>query len=140
MSLCLVAAMFLLCIAAAITTVYFLLFKPKHPQITVNVVQFPTFTLSDDAVSFTFFQFVTVTNPNRDTFTHYDSLLQLDYSDDTIGFVFIPAGRIYAGRSQRMSAKFEVERFLVPEKRRVTATVGDGVETKGVLGWGGGGC
>ncbi|KAL8134766.1 hypothetical protein AgCh_009688 [Apium graveolens] len=66
--------------------------------------------------------FVTVTNPNRDTFTHYDSSLQLDYSDDTVGFVFIPAGRIYARRSQRMSAKFEVERFLVPEKRRVTAT------------------
>ncbi|XP_074346808.1 uncharacterized protein LOC141685611 [Apium graveolens] len=81
-SSCLVAAVFLLCIAVAITTVYFLLFKPKHPQITANAVQFPTFTLSNDTVNFTFFQFVTVTNPNRDTFTHYDSSLQLDYSDD----------------------------------------------------------
>ncbi|KAL8126814.1 hypothetical protein AgCh_013928 [Apium graveolens] len=68
-------------------------------------------------------EFVTVTNPNRDTFTHYDSSLQLDYFGDPVGFVFIPAGRIYAGRSQRISAKFEIERFLVPEKRRVAATV-----------------
>ncbi|KAK1364227.1 proline-rich receptor-like protein kinase PERK3 [Heracleum sosnowskyi] len=124
---CLVAAVFLLCIGAAITTVYFILFKPKHPQIAVNAVQFPTFTLSNGTVNFTFFQFVTVTNPNRDTFTHYDSSLQLDYSGDPVGFVFIPAGRIYAGRSQRMSAKFEVDRYPVPEKRRVAAVVGDGV-------------
>ncbi|KAL1809465.1 hypothetical protein DCAR_0729007 [Daucus carota subsp. sativus] len=130
---CLVAAVFLLLIAVAITTVYFLLFKPKHPRIAVNAVQFPTFTLSNGTVNFTFFQFVTVTNPNRDTFTHYDSSLQLDYSGDPVGFVFIPAGRIYAGRSQQMSAKFQVDRFPVPERGKVSAAVafGDGVVAAG---------
>ncbi|KAL1826935.1 hypothetical protein DCAR_0206043 [Daucus carota subsp. sativus] len=110
---CIVAFFFLLFIAATITTIYLLIFKPKHPHIAVTSVKFPTFALSNNTVNFTFFQYVTITNPNRDTFTHYDSSLQLDYSGSPVGFVFIPAGSINAGMKQQMSAKFSVEEFPV---------------------------
>ncbi|KAK2978341.1 hypothetical protein RJ640_016443 [Escallonia rubra] len=80
---CIVATVFLLFLAAGIVVVYFLLFKPKDPKIVVDAVQFPTFSVANGTVDFTFLQYVTVTvsNPNRDAFTHYDSSLQLAYSD-----------------------------------------------------------
>ncbi|KAK2983394.1 hypothetical protein RJ640_016018 [Escallonia rubra] len=79
---CIVATVFLLFLAAGIVVVYyFLLFKPKDPKIAVDVVQFPTFSVANGIVDFTFLQYVTVSNPNRDAFTHYDSSLQLAYSD-----------------------------------------------------------
>ncbi|KAK1425267.1 hypothetical protein QVD17_20616 [Tagetes erecta] len=113
---CMVATIFLLLIAIAIVIVYFLLFKPKNPKIAVDSVQFPTFSISNGTVNFTFFQFVSVTNPNRDAFTHYDSSLQLAYSNAPVGFIFIPAGKIDGGHTQHMSAKFAVQSFPIPAR------------------------
>lgn len=103
--------MFLLAIAAASVAVYFFLFKPKPPLIAVNAVQFPTFSVANGTVNFEFFQFVTVTNPNRDEFSHYDSSLQLVYSGEPVGTVFIPAGRIGGRGRQKMSAKFDLQKY-----------------------------
>ncbi|GKD56833.1 hypothetical protein Tco_1290220 [Tanacetum coccineum] len=136
---CLIATTFLLLIAVAITVVYFVIFKPKPPKITVNSVQFPSFSLSNNTVNFTFFQFVSVTNPNRDSFTHYDSSLQLAYSHAPVGFIFIPAGRIDGGRTQHMSAKFAVESFPVPAVGPMTAEGGGGGGDGGVMAVNGGG-
>ncbi|KAL3517301.1 hypothetical protein ACH5RR_024203 [Cinchona calisaya] len=111
---CIVATVFLLILAAAAVVVYFLLFRPKSPKIAVDAVQFPTFSVSNGTVNFTFFQYVTVTNPNRDEFTHYDSSLQLVYSGQPVGLVFIPAGKIQGGRAQHMSAKFNVQSYPLP--------------------------
>lgn len=111
---CVVATIFLLVLAAAAVVVYFLVFKPKPPKIAVDAVQFPTFTVSNGTVNFTFFQYVTVTNPNRDEFTHYDSSLQLVSSGQPVGLVFIPAGRIDGGGAQHMSAKFNVQSYPLP--------------------------
>ncbi|KAK3041225.1 hypothetical protein RJ639_028485 [Escallonia herrerae] len=86
---CIVATVFLLFLAARIVVVYFLLFKPKDPKIAVDAVQFPTFSVANGTVDFTFLQYVTVSNPNRDAFTHYDNSLQLAYSDAPISFIFI---------------------------------------------------
>ncbi|KAK2974371.1 hypothetical protein RJ640_021227 [Escallonia rubra] len=75
---CIVATIFLLFLAAGIVVVYyFLLFKPKDPKITVDVVQFPTFSVANSIVDFTFLQYVTVSNPN----THYDRSRPPAYSD-----------------------------------------------------------
>lgn len=111
---CVVATLFLLFLAAAAVVVYFLVFKPKAPKIAVDAVQFPTFSVSNGTVNFTFFQYVTVTNPNRDEFTHYDSSLQLVSSGQSVGLVFIPAGRIDGGGAQHMSAKFNVQSYPLP--------------------------
>lgn len=111
---CVVATIFLLVLAAAAVVVYFLVFKPKPPKIAVDAVQFPTFSVSNGTVNFTFFQYVTVTNPNRDEFTHYDSSLQLVSSGQSVGLVFIPAGRINGGGAQHMSAKFNVQSYPLP--------------------------
>ncbi|KAG6434263.1 hypothetical protein SASPL_105887 [Salvia splendens] len=108
---CAVATVFLLAIAAASVAVYFFLFKPKPPLIAVNAVQFPTFSVANGTVNFEFFQFVTVTNPNRDEFSHYDSSLQLVYSGAPVGTVFIPAGRIGGRGRQKMSAKFDLQKY-----------------------------
>ncbi|XP_024988600.1 uncharacterized protein LOC112523297 isoform X1 [Cynara cardunculus var. scolymus] len=113
---CIVATIFLILIAVAVAIVYFLVFKPKNPKIAVDSVQFPTFSISNGTVNFTFFQFVSVTNPNRDAFTHYDSSLQLAYSNAPVGFIFIPAGKIDGGRTQHMSAKFAVQSFPIPAR------------------------
>ncbi|KAK2989302.1 hypothetical protein RJ640_002587 [Escallonia rubra] len=88
---CIVATVFLLFLAVGIVVVYyFLLFKPKDPKIAVDVVQFPTFSVANGIVDFTFLQYVTVSNPNRDAFTHYDSSLQLAYSDAPRNFTSAP--------------------------------------------------
>ncbi|KAI8024571.1 hypothetical protein LOK49_LG03G02099 [Camellia lanceoleosa] len=70
---CIVASVFLLFLAAVAAVVFFLLFKPKDPTISVDALQFPSFSVSNSTFNFTLFQFVSVTNPNRDDFTHYDS-------------------------------------------------------------------
>ncbi|XP_052194442.1 uncharacterized protein LOC127802589 [Diospyros lotus] len=111
---CMVATVFLLFLITAGTTVFFFLFKPKNPRIAVEAVQLPTFSSSNGTANFTFFQYVSVTNPNRDAFTHYDSSLRLLHSGRQVGLVFIPAGQIDGGRTQRMSAKFDVERYPLP--------------------------
>ncbi|XP_073306983.1 uncharacterized protein [Primulina huaijiensis] len=121
---CVVATAFLLAIAAAAVAVYFFVFKPKQPVIAVNAVQFPTFSISNGTVNFEFFQYLTVKNPNRDEFSHYDSSLQLVYSGQPVGVVFIPAGRISGGGSQKISAKFDLQKYPLPSPLK--ASIGDG--------------
>ncbi|KAI3701297.1 hypothetical protein L2E82_45951 [Cichorium intybus] len=134
---CCVATLFLLLIGIAAVIVYFLIFKPKSPRIAVDAVHFPTFAVSNGTVSFTFFQFISVANPNRDAFTHYDSSLQLAYSNAPLGFVFIPAGRIDGGHTQHMSAKFAVQSFPLPTRpspSTVSAIGGDSGTELGEVG------
>ncbi|KAF8380043.1 hypothetical protein HHK36_027513 [Tetracentron sinense] len=108
---CIVATIFLVFVVIVIFIVYFSVFKPKDPKIAVNAVQLPTFSVSNSTVNFTFSQYISVRNPNRAVFTHYDSSLQLIYSGSQVGFMFIPAGKIDSGRTQYMSATFSVESF-----------------------------
>ncbi|KAI7993683.1 hypothetical protein LOK49_LG11G02818 [Camellia lanceoleosa] len=108
---CIVATIFLIFVIIIILIVFFTVFKPRDPQISVNAVQLPTFSLANGTVNFTFSQYVSVKNPNRAVFTHYDSTLQLLYSGSQIGFMFIPAGKIDAGRTQYMAATFSVQSF-----------------------------
>ncbi|XP_051124572.1 uncharacterized protein LOC127246943 [Andrographis paniculata] len=123
---CAVATVFLLAIAAAAVAVYFFVFKPKPPLIAVNAVQFPAFSVSNGTVNFEFFQYVTVTNPNRDEFAHYDSSLQLVYSGEPVGVVFIPAGRIVGGGRQKMSAKFDLQKYPLPAPAKAAIGVVEG--------------
>ncbi|KAL2468825.1 Late embryogenesis abundant (LEA) hydroxyproline-rich glycoprotein family [Forsythia ovata] len=123
---CIVATVFLLCIVVAAVAVYFFLFKPKPPKIAVNAVQFPAFSVTNGTVNFEFFQYVTVTNPNRDEFSHYDSSLQLVYSGEPMGLVFIPAGKIGGGGTQKMSAKFDVQQYPIPTPAKSALSGGDG--------------
>ncbi|XP_043697381.1 uncharacterized protein LOC122648195 [Telopea speciosissima] len=108
---CIVATIFLIFVVIVILIVFFTVFKPKDPKISVNAVQLPTFSISNGTVSFTFSQYISVRNPNRAVFTHYDSSLQLLYSGNQVGFMFIPAGTIDAGRTKYMSATFTVQSF-----------------------------
>ncbi|CAA2978292.1 Late embryogenesis abundant, LEA-14 [Olea europaea subsp. europaea] len=100
-----VAIVFLLSIVAGAVVIYFFPFKPKPLKIAVDTVQFPVFSIKNGTVKFEFFQFVIVivivivTNPNCDEFSHYDSSLQLVYSGEPMGLVFIPAGMISGGGS-----------------------------------------
>ncbi|XP_060218392.1 uncharacterized protein LOC132645432 [Lycium barbarum] len=121
---CVCATVFLMFIIASIVIAYFFLFKPKSPKIAVEAVRFPTFSVTNGTVNFTFFQYVSVTNPNRDEFTHYDSSLQLSYSGEEVGLVFIPAGKIDGGRTQHMSAKFDVQSYPLPEKLKADVSGG----------------
>lgn len=93
----------------------------------MNAVQFPTYSVSNGTVDFEFFQFVTVTNPNRDEFSHYDSSLQVVYSGEPVGVVFIPAGTISGGGRQKMSAKFDLQKYPLPTPERATISGGDAV-------------
>ncbi|GAB2271816.1 hypothetical protein Dimus_006647 [Dionaea muscipula] len=105
---CILATLFLLLLAIVAVVVCFVLFKPHDPQIAVASVKFPAFSLSNGTLNFTFFQYVSVRNPNRYSFSHYDSSLQLYYSGSQLGFMFIPAGDIAPGRTQYLSATFDV--------------------------------
>ncbi|XP_055819536.1 uncharacterized protein LOC129888610 [Solanum dulcamara] len=108
---CIVATIFLIFIFIIIFILYFTLFKPKSPVITVNSIQLPSFSTSNGTVNFTFSQYVSIQNPNHDEFAHYDSSLQLLYSGNRIGFMFVPAGKINSGRTQYMAATFTVKAF-----------------------------
>ncbi|XP_068667260.1 uncharacterized protein [Aristolochia californica] len=108
---CIVATIFLIFVAIIILIVFFTLFKPRDPKIAVNAIQLPAFSLANGTVNFTFSQYVSVRNPNRAVFSHYDSTLQLFYGGNRIGFMFIPAGKINAGRTVYMSATFSVDSF-----------------------------
>ncbi|KAK4738932.1 hypothetical protein R3W88_002629 [Solanum pinnatisectum] len=121
---CICATVFLIFLIAGIVIAYFFLFKPKTPEIAVEAVRFPTFSVTNGTVNFTFFQYVSVTNPNRDEFTHYDSSLQLSYSGEPVGLVFIPAGKIDGGRTQHMSAKFDVQSYPLPAKLKADVSGG----------------
>uniref|UniRef100_A0A5B7ATR2 Late embryogenesis abundant protein LEA-2 subgroup domain-containing protein n=1 Tax=Davidia involucrata TaxID=16924 RepID=A0A5B7ATR2_DAVIN len=103
-----------------ILIVFFTVFKPKDPKISI----------ANGTVNFTFSQYVSVKNPNRAVFTHYDSTLQLLYSGSQVGFMFIPAGKIDAGRAQYMAATFSVQSFPLSsaaEPENVGPTITDGL-------------
>ncbi|KAF2538627.1 hypothetical protein F2Q68_00019517 [Brassica cretica] len=110
---CAVATVFLLFLLAVFLIVYFTVFKPKDPKISVNAVQLPSFAVSNNTANFTFSQYVAIRNPNRAAFSHYDSSIQLLYSGNRVGFMFIPAGKIESGRTQYMAATFTVQSFPI---------------------------
>lgn len=106
---CIVATIFLIFLFIVIFTVYFTVFKPQDPKIAVSAVQMPSFSLTNGTVDFTFSQYASVRNPNRGTFSHYDSSFQLLYYGRQVGFMFVPAGKINAGRNEYMAATFTVQ-------------------------------
>ncbi|KAG8363071.1 hypothetical protein BUALT_BualtUnG0007500 [Buddleja alternifolia] len=129
---CIVATIFLIFIIIITLIVYFTIFKPKNPNITVAAVQLPAFSAANSTVNFTFSQYAAVTNPNRAVFSHYDSSLQLLYAGNQVGFMFIPAGKITAGRTEYMAATFSVQSFPISissagQPESVGPTVTDGL-------------
>ncbi|TKY71039.1 hypothetical protein E2542_SST07334 [Spatholobus suberectus] len=108
---CFVATVFLILLLMVAFIVYFTVFKPQDPKIAVSAVQIPSFSATNGNANFTFSQYASVRNPNRGTFSHYDSSLQLLYYGRQVGFMFVPAGKIDAGRTQYMAATFTVQSF-----------------------------
>ncbi|KAF3448720.1 hypothetical protein FNV43_RR09433 [Rhamnella rubrinervis] len=123
---CIVATIFLIFVVIVALIVYFTVFKPKEPKIAVNAVQLPSFAISNGTANFTFSQYVAVRNPNKASFSHYDSTLQLIYSGNQVGFMFIPAGKIEAGQTQYMAATFAVQSFPVADQRAMGVEMGTG--------------
>ncbi|KAJ7952157.1 Late embryogenesis abundant protein [Quillaja saponaria] len=126
---CIVATIFLIFVVIVILIVYFTVFKPKDPKVAVSAVQLPSFSVSNGTVNFTFSQYVSIRNPNRALFTHYDSTLQLIYSGSQVGFMFIPAGKIDAGQTQYMAATFNIQSFPLssPTAASTGTTFADGI-------------
>ncbi|KAL2551092.1 Late embryogenesis abundant (LEA) hydroxyproline-rich glycoprotein family [Forsythia ovata] len=131
---CIVATIFLIFLLILILLIYFTVFKPKKPNITVTAVQLPSFSASNGTVNFTFSQYATINNNNRAVFTHYDSSLQLLYAGTQVGFMFIPAGKIDAGKTEYMSATFSVHSFPLSFNKPESAVVGPTV-TEGFNGF-----
>ncbi|WCJ26527.1 Glycine-rich protein family [Euphorbia peplus] len=125
---CIVASIFLIFIIIIILIVFFTVFKPKDPRISVNSVQLPSFSISNNTVNFTFSQYVSVKNPNRAVFSHFDSSLQLMYAGSQVGFMFIPAGKVDSGQTQYMAASFSVQSFPLSKSpaAAVNVAAGDG--------------
>ncbi|KAK9145463.1 hypothetical protein Sjap_005366 [Stephania japonica] len=113
---CIVATLFLILITIIALIIFFTLFKPKQPNISITTIHLPNFSLSNNTATFTFSQYASVRNPNRDVFSHYDSSLQLLYSGNQVGFIWIPAGEIASGRTQIMAATFAVKWFAADEE------------------------
>ncbi|KAK6117502.1 hypothetical protein DH2020_048759 [Rehmannia glutinosa] len=126
---CLIATIFLIFLLTTAFVLYFTIFKPKDPKLSVNAVQLPAFSAVNSTVNFTFSQYVTVNNPNRAVFTHYDSSLQLLHGGSQVGFMFIPAGKIGPGKTNYIAATFSVRSFPLsvsgqPEEMGPTGTDG----------------
>lgn len=124
---CIVATIFLIFVVIVILIVYFTVFKPQDPKISVSAIQLPSFAVSNGSVNFTFSQYASVRNPNRALFSHYDSSLQLLYSGTQVGFMFIPAGKIDAGRTIFMAASFSVQSFPISTPSNLGPTMADGL-------------
>ncbi|KAK8658263.1 hypothetical protein V6N13_036472 [Hibiscus sabdariffa] len=134
---CIVATIFLIFLVIIALIVYFTVFKPQDPKISVNSVQLPSFSVANNSVSFTFSQYVAVRNPNRAAFSHYDSSIQLLYSGSQVGFMFIPAGKIEAGRTQYMAATFAVQSFPLAAPNEASAATMPTSTTGPIGGFGG---
>ncbi|XP_074265035.1 uncharacterized protein LOC141587448 [Silene latifolia] len=77
-------------------------------------MRFPSFTVHTTDANFTFIQYAAVRNPNRYSFSHHGSSLQLiSASAGPVGSIYIPAATIAAGRTQFVSATFLVKSFPV---------------------------
>ncbi|KAK9121930.1 hypothetical protein Syun_019547 [Stephania yunnanensis] len=116
---CILATLFLILLAIITLIIFFTLFKPKQPKISITTIRLPNFSIANNTATFTFSQYASVRNPNRDVFSHYDSSLQLLYSGNRVGFMWIPAGEIGSGRTQIMAATFAVKWFAPDEMREV---------------------
>ncbi|GLT47438.1 hypothetical protein SLA2020_211370 [Shorea laevis] len=119
---CIVATIFLIFVVIIMLVVYFTVFKPNDPKISVNAIQLPSFSVTNDTVNFKISLYVTVKNPNRAAFSHYDSTVQLLHSGSQMGFMFIPAGKVQAGQTQDMSATFSVQSFPLAPKAAAAET------------------
>ncbi|GFQ07063.1 hypothetical protein PHJA_002850400 [Phtheirospermum japonicum] len=84
---CIVATVFLLFLIIVVLIVYFTIFKPQNPKLAVNAVQIPAFSAANST---------------------------LFHGGTQVGFMFIPAGKIAAGRTQYMAATFSVQPFPLP--------------------------
>lgn len=106
-----VAKFLLASVVVVVVVVAFPAVKPQAPKIAISAVQLPSFSVVNGAVNFTLSQYVSVQNPNKASLSHYDSSIQLLYSGSQIGFMFIPAGEIDAGRTQYISSTFSAQTF-----------------------------
>ncbi|KAF8033378.1 hypothetical protein BT93_D2093 [Corymbia citriodora subsp. variegata] len=120
---CVVATIFLIFVVIVVLIVFFTVFRPRDPKISVNGVQLPSFSMANNTVNFTFSQYVSVENPNKAVFSHFDSSIQLLYAGNQVGFMFVPAGKIAAGRMQYMAATFAVESFPLSANPNPNPTV-----------------
>ncbi|RXH72735.1 hypothetical protein DVH24_012419 [Malus domestica] len=50
------------------------------PKISISVVQLPSFSIQNSTVNFTFAKYISIRNPKRAAFSHYDNIVQLLYS------------------------------------------------------------
>ncbi|KAL2902805.1 NDR1/HIN1-like protein 13 [Bienertia sinuspersici] len=118
LSSCIVATIFLIFIIIILFIIYFSLFKPKHPTISITAINLPSFSITTNGttVNFTFSLYAAIKNPNRGYFSHYDSSLQLLYSGNQVGFMFIPSGNISAGKTKFIAATFAVQSFPLSAK------------------------
>eukprot|EP01018_Ginkgo_biloba_P023479 Gb_10305 [translate_table: standard] len=114
---CIVGTLFLVFIIIILLILFFSLFKAKDPRISVKAIQVPNFYVSgypdldNSMVNFTISLYVSVKNPNRASFNHYESNLQLNYHGNQIGFMFIPAGKIRSQRTEFLSTTLSVQPF-----------------------------
>ncbi|KAL9234549.1 hypothetical protein vseg_009408 [Gypsophila vaccaria] len=111
---CILATCFLSTMGVAAAITLFILFRPQTPVISTTSVKLPTLTTSTSTslslVNFTLLQYSALRNPNRYDFTHHGSSVQLiSPSLGPLGFLYIPAGRIPGGGTQRVAAEFEVK-------------------------------
>ncbi|PWA53930.1 hypothetical protein CTI12_AA440630 [Artemisia annua] len=110
---CIVATIFLIFIKIIVLIIFFTLFKPKNPAISITAVQIPSFSTTNTTVTFTISHYIAVYNPNRGVFTYYDSSLQLLYAGNQVGFMFIPTGKIEAHRTIYIAATFPITSFPI---------------------------
>ncbi|XP_020577750.1 uncharacterized protein LOC110022928 [Phalaenopsis equestris] len=108
---CALAAGFIIIFAVGLTVVFFVLFRPRDPEIHISAVNLPQFSSANGTAKFYFAQNAAVRNPNRAAFSHYDSSLQVLYGGGQIGFMYIPAGEIAGGQTVYMSASFPISSF-----------------------------
>ncbi|XP_076949946.1 uncharacterized protein LOC143622771 [Bidens hawaiensis] len=110
---CIVATIFFTFITIILLIIFFTLLNPHNPTITITAVQLPSFTTNTTVITFTISHYITVTNPNHGTFTHYSTSLQLLYAGNQMGFMFVPSGEIETRRTEYLAATFSVEGFPV---------------------------
>ncbi|PKA54413.1 hypothetical protein AXF42_Ash000246 [Apostasia shenzhenica] len=108
---CALAAGFIIVFVVALAVASFFLLRPRDPEIRVVSVHLPRFSSINSTVRMNFAQYAAVRNPNRATFSHYDSWIQILYVGHQVGFMYIPAGEIAGGRTVYMSASFSVDSF-----------------------------
>ncbi|XP_024384004.1 uncharacterized protein [Physcomitrium patens] len=96
-------------IAIVLVVLGLTVFKSRDPKVHINTIDLETFSIGQTSLNMSLLLDITVSNPNRASFTYSNGLTRLFYYGDPVGQALIPAGKIKSKADEYLSVLLFVE-------------------------------